>query len=312
MASHGDEKMDMHWIRGYLVVAVGSLCAGCVDSSSVVSSPSSPAGAPPAVAPTPGVTATLISRNGKKDSDVVTILYEPDPAHLPHLTSTGAVSVLNDLLAHVRVSEQWAFGAHFNGGWTATREGIRWQPTTQFGRPTFYPYKSIDRPCVLTKGIQGPATEIGIHEFHFSDPNQRSLFVDALFVMARAAQGQGNPADEQEQAAFEAAVKIYRSQNPRPTLSEDIRRLAVQADTAATDGKYKDASQLYGQIVAGVPWWPKAHYNLAVLLAEQSDFTGAIQEMRRYLALAPDAADARAAQDVIYQWEYRQKTKTEK
>ena len=300
------------WIRGCLVAAVGSLMAGCDGSSSVASGPAAAAGAPPALTPTPGLTARMVSRNGQKDSDIVTILYEPDAAQPPHLTSVRAVFVLNELLAHVRVSENWAFGSQFNGGWTAARDGIRWQPTTQFGRPTFYPYKSIDRPCVLTKGIQGPATEIGIHEFHFSDPNQRALFVDALFVMARSAQGQGNPADAEEQAAFEAVVKTYRSQNPKPALSEDMRRLAVQAETAATDGKYKDAIQLYGQILAGVPWWPQAHYNLAVLLAEQSDFTEAIQEIRRYLALAPDASDARAAQDMIYQWEYRQKTKTEK
>jgi hypothetical protein len=303
--------MNMHWIRGCLIVAVGSLCAGCVDSSSVASGPSAPAGTPPAVAPTPGVTGTLISRNGKKDSDVVTILYEPDSAHPPHLTSTGAVSVLNDLLVQVRVSENWAFGSHFNGGWTATRAGIRWQPTTQFGRPTFYAYRSIDRPCVFTKGIQGPATEIGIHQFHFSDPHQRSLFVDALFVLTRSAQGWDNPADKQEQAAFDAAAKTYRSQNPKPTLSEDIRRLAVQAETAAGEKKYADAIRLYEQILVGVPWWPKAHYNMAMLLAEQSDFTGAIQEMGRYLVLAPDASDARAAQDLVYQWEYRQKSQTQ-
>ena len=141
--------------------------------------------------------------------------------------------------------------------------------------------------------------------FSFADPNQQTLFVNALYVLSHASL-------EQEQAAFEAAVKTYRSQNPKPTLSEDMRRLAVQADTAATDGKYKDAIQLYGQILASVPWWPKAHYNMAVLLAEQSDFTGAILEMGHYLALAPDASDARAAQDMIYQWEYRRKSKMEK
>lgn len=71
-----------------------------------------------------------------------------------------------------------------------------------------------------------------------------------------------------------------------------------------------DAIRLYEQVLAQALWWPKAHYNMAVLLAEQSDLTGAIQEMRRYLALAPEASDARAAQDTIYQWEYKQQAAT--
>lgn len=212
-----------------LSVAVVVACGGCTGDYSGApalgtSATTRPLPLPP---PTPGVTSKLVSRAGKKDSNVVTILYEPDAAQLPHLTSVRAVFVLNELLAHARVSENWAFGSHFNGGWTATREGIRWQPTTQFGRPTFYPYQSIDRPCVFETGIQWPTTEIGIHQFHFSDPNQRTLFVDALFFVVRSAKGLGNPADGQDQAAFEAAVKTYRSQNPKPALPENIRRLAV-------------------------------------------------------------------------------------
>jgi hypothetical protein len=305
--------MNMNaWVRGGLIVIVGSLCAGCVDNSSVAPAPAASTGGQATVVPTPGVTATVIPVGGRQSSDAVPILYEPDPAHPPHMTNIRAMSILNDLFAQVRVSEDWAFGSHFNRGWTATHEGIRWQPTTQFGRPTFYPYQSIDRPCLSGRYTQWPAIEVGIHQFHFWDPNQRTLFVDALSVMVRSAKGLGNPADDEEQAAFDAAVKTYRSQNPRPTLSEDIRRLAIQAETAAGDRKYDDAVRLYEQILDKALWWPKAHYNIAMLLAEQSDLTRAIKEMRRYLALAPDASDARAAQDTIYQWEYRLQPQTQK
>ena len=43
--------------------------------------------------------------------------------------------------------------------------------------------------------------------------------------------------------------------------------------------------------------------SLGLLLGEAKKYRDATQEMKRYLQLAPDGADARAAQDKIYQWE---------
>jgi hypothetical protein len=51
------------------------------------------------------------------------------------------------------------------------------------------------------------------------------------------------------------------------------------------------------------PWWPQGRYNRALLMGELGFAPEAIQEMRRYLQLVPDAANARQAQDKIYQWE---------
>lgn len=40
----------------------------------------------------------------------------------------------------------------------------------------------------------------------------------------------------------------------------------------------------------------------ALVLSETDKFSDAIIEMKRYLALVPDAPDARALQDKIYDW----------
>lgn len=48
-----------------------------------------------------------------------------------------------------------------------------------------------------------------------------------------------------------------------------------------------------------------AHKNqpVALVLAEVERYAEAIREMKKYLMLAPDAPNARAAQDRIYAWE---------
>jgi len=50
--------------------------------------------------------------------------------------------------------------------------------------------------------------------------------------------------------------------------------------------------------------YPAAYYNLALLLAQTQRFSKAIYNMKKYLMLVPEAEDARAAQDKIYEWEY--------
>lgn len=49
--------------------------------------------------------------------------------------------------------------------------------------------------------------------------------------------------------------------------------------------------------------YPEAYFNLALLSAQMQRFKPAIAYMKQYLLLAPDAKDARAGQDKIYEWE---------
>jgi tetratricopeptide (TPR) repeat protein len=103
-------------------------------------------------------------------------------------------------------------------------------------------------------------------------------------------------------------MRLYPQLSARPTVSEQVRRLAVQGDTAAGEQKYDQALTLYARAVGAAPWWPKARYNLALLKAQRDNFPGAIAEMQQYLELAPGAPDIRVAQDLIYQWQYKQQS----
>ena len=64
--------------------------------------------------------------------------------------------------------------------------------------------------------------------------------------------------------------------------------------------QFDAAAGFYEQSIEIAPWNPQAHFNRALVLGKQQDYDDAIREMKRYLALVPDA---RAAQDQIYSWE---------
>jgi hypothetical protein len=49
--------------------------------------------------------------------------------------------------------------------------------------------------------------------------------------------------------------------------------------------------------------YPAGYSNLALLSAQINNFGGAINFMKKYLLLEPEATDARSAQDKIYEWE---------
>jgi regulator of sirC expression with transglutaminase-like and TPR domain len=56
-------------------------------------------------------------------------------------------------------------------------------------------------------------------------------------------------------------------------------------------------------VIHRAPWWPEAIHNRGLLLGEAGYYGEAITELSFYLALAPDAPNARAIQEKIYLWE---------
>jgi hypothetical protein len=102
---------------------------------------------------------------------------------------------------------------------------------------------------------------------------------------------------------FESVAASYLAQEPRPKVGEDVRRYSVHAEAAIKAKDLIAAARAYGEGLKLAPWWPQGRYNRALLMGELGFAPEAIQEMKRYLQLVPDAANARQAQDKIYQWE---------
>ena len=78
----------------------------------------------------------------------------------------------------------------------------------------------------------------------------------------------------------------------------------VQANALTEQKLYSDAiEQYYNAMKINPISYPTMYYNIALLQAQIENFGIAILNMKKYLLLAPDAQDARTAQDKIYEWQ---------
>lgn len=95
----------------------------------------------------------------------------------------------------------------------------------------------------------------------------------------------------------------------KPPLPEELRRQLIKTKVLVEEKDYRGAIALYAEAYRMVPWHAPLFYDRALLIGQiarrQADFDAAIREMRRFLLLAPDSPDARAAQDKIYEWEIK-------
>ena len=106
-----------------------------------------------------------------------------------------------------------------------------------------------------------------------------------------------------EEASFREIADRYRRMPVKPSLPEEARKYKVQAERAVENKRFGEAADRYADALVAAPWWPEGHFNRALILGEMGHYGKAIKEMKKYLMLVPDAADARAAQDRIYEWE---------
>ena len=132
-------------------------------------------------------------------------------------------------------------------------------------------------------------------------------FARAWYVLAREAPSFYLAQD----AAFERVAETYRTTSVKPQLPEEAVKYKVQAELAVQQKRFDDAVDLYDKALTVAQWWPAGHYNRGLILGELQDYQEGIRSLHKYLKLEPDAANARAVQLKIYQWEslIPQKTK---
>lgn len=125
----------------------------------------------------------------------------------------------------------------------------------------------------------------------------------ALTFLQQRARRLSGAGDASTEAGFAETAARYRGADPKPSFPEGARRFKVQAEAAVRDKEFEDAADYYGEGLRIAPWWPEGRFNRALILGELKEYAGAMAEMKKYLALVPDAPNARAAQDKIYEWE---------
>lgn len=107
----------------------------------------------------------------------------------------------------------------------------------------------------------------------------------------------------QSAASFDEQARRYREMPVKPVLSEETIKYKAQAEFAVEQKRFDDAADYFEAALEVSPWWPEGHFNRALILGELSRYREAVTEMKNYLQLVPNAPDARAAQNKIYQWE---------
>lgn len=112
--------------------------------------------------------------------------------------------------------------------------------------------------------------------------------------------------------AFTELARLYRELPEKPVLTEEGRRHLVQANAHLQAKRYDEALNAYGHLIQTNPWWPEAFHNRAHVFANRQYYEPAINHMKRYLQLVPQAANARTAQDRIYEWESNQQAQAAK
>ena len=100
-------------------------------------------------------------------------------------------------------------------------------------------------------------------------------------------------------------LEKYRDASRRPALPADVLKYKTQAEFAVKNWRFVEAIQPYQRATTVAPWWPDGYFNLALVCAELGLYPEAVTYMKYYLLLAPDAPNARAAQNRIYEWEGR-------
>ena len=90
-------------------------------------------------------------------------------------------------------------------------------------------------------------------------------------------------------------------------VSEEARRHMVRGQAAVgiarTWQDYKIAIEEFEQAAKLAPDWPEIYYNLGVVQEKAGQYGEAVGNLKKYLALAPDASDAEQVRELVYKVE---------
>lgn len=144
---------------------------------------------------------------------------------------------------------------------------------------------------------------MAILEDQNSNPNSANRLSDALLTLKKIAVLNNEEIGDESDAVFQNVALSFRSAATKPTIPENARMYTLQAEESIRNKEFEEAAYRYCEALKVAPWFAQAHFNRALVLAEINEFGFAAKEMKRYLALVPNAPDASAAQKQIYIWQ---------
>ncbi|MGC9056547.1 MAG: hypothetical protein ACP5J6_06780 [Candidatus Saccharicenans sp.] len=110
--------------------------------------------------------------------------------------------------------------------------------------------------------------------------------------------------DEQAKKLRTHLSEIYKAHPEFREMPEEARKYYVRSEVMNREGKFLESLTECRKALKIAPLSPDLYKALALNCAKLEKFKLAVANMNIYLELFPDAPDARAAKDLIYQWEY--------
>ena len=137
----------------------------------------------------------------------------------------------------------------------------------------------------------------------FPKTEKAQAFADAMNRLSFFARGGGKAQEELEWRDFQQKAAAWRALVAKPPLPEDARQERVLAENAFREKQLDSAIEHYEDALDIFPVWPEGQFNVALLYAELNQYPDAIEHMRAYLELLPDAPDAQASRDQMLIWQ---------
>jgi tetratricopeptide (TPR) repeat protein len=133
--------------------------------------------------------------------------------------------------------------------------------------------------------------------------DETQLFANAMNRLRSAARGERTPDDDAGGRDFQQKADAWRALSPKPPIPEEVRQDRLLAEHALREKDLDTAISEYEDGLTSYPVWPEGHFNAALISAELGYYSEALQHMRAYLELVPDAQDAQQARDQMIIWE---------
>ncbi len=106
---------------------------------------------------------------------------------------------------------------------------------------------------------------------------------------------------------FQPRAAAWRELATKPALSPDAERHRLLAENAVKEHDFDSAMDHYESALEIQPTWPAGWFNLALIRSETNAYADAIDSMKHYLELVPDAPDAKDAREQMIIWEEKQR-----
>ena len=146
---------------------------------------------------------------------------------------------------------------------------------------------------------------VQMHEYHWltsswskSDAEQ---VAQALKILVRDARDE---LERNSAAGFEKFKTTCQSwKSKKEPMPEAARQHKEDAEKAFRDKDLDKAGLAYIDALQVYPCWPEGQFNAAAILGETGWYGGAVNRMKNYLYLVPDARDAEAAKKKLALWQ---------